>query len=293
MKRLRSIVSPEKKNRRKRINTDKTKLSSPLLTEKSASTSGTTFPTDLTTEQQSSRTQTSNSTEHEKMNQQQFTEYLVTALAGNEGASALRRALKPLIVEQTAQVTAQTQETLKTLVDTVKAQETKIQYLENEIEELKQMAKRKTVMVTGIEHKSNENLETTMLDLCKNKLNVKLEPTEIDSLSRVKKTKQVIMTFTTYRKKAEVMKARKLLKTKMPSVYINESLTPKQSEIFAETRKLMKEKAINTTWTRDGKVYVKETESSQPIHVTKKEELTKYLKININDLQKQGTEIDA
>ena len=80
------------------------------------------------------------------------------------------------------------------------------------------------------------------------------------------------------------MKSKKQLKGHQPPVFINESLTPKQSEIYAEARKLMKTKSIHATWTRDGKTFLKDKVDAVPTKIEEKDQLTKYLKISLAGL---------
>jgi hypothetical protein len=104
---------------------------------------------------------------------------------------------------------------------------------------------------------------------------------DIDSAIRLrgkreqKKTKDILLTVASYRKKLEIVRAKKKLKDCDELIYINEALTPKQSELFAETRSLVKKKTLEATWTRDGKVYVKQNKESSPVTIAKKTDLAK------------------
>ena len=80
------------------------------------------------------------------MNQEQFSTFLISALTNDEGAAAFRKALKPLIDEQTTQ----TQQVLKALTEKVESQEERIQNMECEVDLLKQHGRNKTLVITGI-----------------------------------------------------------------------------------------------------------------------------------------------
>ena len=59
------------------------------------------------------------------------------------------------------------------------------------------------------------------------------------------------------------MKSKKILRNyRDDSIYINESLTPQKSDIFAKARLLRKD--ILSDWTRDGHVYLKKSAEDKP-----------------------------
>ena len=123
-----------------------------------------------------------------------------------------------------------------------------------------------------------------MSKLFKEKLQVHFHPTDIHSLFRLRgrngrkqtsETGDIILTVATYRKKLEIFRAKKNLKMCEGSIYINESLTPKQGELFAATRDMVKNKSLNSTWTRYGKIYIRQQAEGRPMMIYKKEDLIK------------------
>ena len=171
-------------------------------------------------------------------------------------------AIEPLIAENAASISA--------LTDTVTQQQHRIDHLENEIDTMKQQGKRKTLIISGLKQDADENVESLVMKLCKDQLQVNLQPVDIDSVSRLKGKKakvpsDIMLTVTTYRRKLEIVRAKKKLKDCDERIYINESLTPKQGELYADSRKLVKQKLIEATWTRDGTIYVKEKKDSNPV----------------------------
>ena len=255
MKRIREIVSPLKTPSSKRNNSQKTPTKPTRLKEEKPHTSRTTLFKDNS--QTRSRSETSggpkknNNTE---MDSQQFTKFFIDAMNNEEGANAMRKVIAPLIAKQ--------EEQIKSLTDKVKNQQEQMDRMENELEMLKQQTKKKTMVISGLEVKDDEDPEQIAMQLCKDKLKVNLHPVDIDSVSKVK-TKtgnrtDILLTVTTLRKKSDIMRAKKKLKGFEQQIYINESLTPKQGELFAESRKLTKNGSINSAWTRDGKIYIKE-----------------------------------
>ena len=51
------------------------------------------------------------------------------------------------------------------------------------------------------------------------------------------------------------------------NVYVREDLTKAKSQLFAETRKLVKNKVIKSTWTRDGKIFIQPSENARPTQI--------------------------
>ena len=72
------------------------------------------------------------------------------------------------------------------------------------------------------------------------------------------------------------MKVKKGLKNSTgEQIYINESLTPKKSELFARARSLVKEKKMFNAWTRDGHIYMKKNSADNPRLIQSIDELEK------------------
>ena len=224
---------------------------------------------------QTSNPECSTSTMDTAMNFETFRRFFIDTMKDSEGSEVFRTvmmpALKPLIAENTAHIA--------TLVTTIKKQEEKIDGLENEIETLKQHARKKTLMISGLNSTQDQSVEQDVMKLCKDKLQINLHPIDVDSIVRLtrknnaKQNGDILLTLTTYKKKLEIVRAKKKLKDLNEQIYINESLTQKQGELFAAARSLVKKKSLKAAWTRDGKVYVRQKEDSPPVFIAKKDEL--------------------
>uniref|UniRef100_A0A8D9ATW8 PHD-type domain-containing protein n=1 Tax=Cacopsylla melanoneura TaxID=428564 RepID=A0A8D9ATW8_9HEMI len=59
------------------------------------------------------------------------------------------------------------------------------------------------------------------------------------------------------------------------NIYINESLTPYYAKLYAEAKKLKREKNYAFIWIRDGKILLKKTEQSRPMRLMAMEDLGK------------------
>ena len=72
--------------------------------------------------------------------------------------------------------------------------------------------------------------------------------------------KAIIVKFATYSARNNFYRKRAQLKGNktFPRVFINEDLTSQRSKIFKAARKLVKDNAISSAWTYDGRVFVKD-----------------------------------
>ncbi|KAL1453430.1 hypothetical protein WDU94_007570 [Cyamophila willieti] len=59
------------------------------------------------------------------------------------------------------------------------------------------------------------------------------------------------------------------------NIYINESLTPYYAKLYAEAKKIKREKNYAFIWIRDGKILMKKTEQSRPMRLMAMEDLGK------------------
>jgi len=200
----------------------------------------------------------------------EFKANMIGTIKDEEGAKAFRELMKPLITENAEQISK--------LVSIVKSQKAKIDYLETEVEFLKQQAVNKTMIITGV--KVEENLSTLdiALKLFREKLGVSLQPADCDGIFRLANKKNDVddappaiqLTLTTNRKKVEIMQNKKKLKDYAGErIYINEKLTQRQNATFAWARKMVKDKKLHAVWTREGKIFVKKKSDGRPELVTK------------------------
>ena len=112
--------------------------------------------------------------------------------------------------------------------------------LENENRELKRrlysvekIIKRKNLLVYGLPEVNNENTVQIVLEVVKNKLEINLKSTEISDCFRIgkktdKRDRQILLTLISNLKRSELLTEKRKLKG--TSIYINEDLTPEDSE---------------------------------------------------------------
>ena len=278
MKRLRDIVSPRKETQQKRSNSQKTPSKSIKNSADTPTTSRTTLSRKSLLPGTSSRTELSI---ENPMDSATFTKFFKDALKDEETTKQMKEILGPQISENTANIAG--------LIKVIKNQNDKIEKLESEVEYLKQQTRKKSLIVSGLDLQKDDDLEQSLMKLCKEKLKINLHPMDVDSVSKLRKRTgnndrkpDILLTLTTHKKKIEIMREKKKLKQLDSVVYINEHLTPSQGEIFAEARARLKKKTLCATWTRDGLTFVKVQEGDQPTPVKTMDKLNAITKKDIN-----------
>ena len=140
-----------------------------------------------------------------------------------------------------------------------------------EIADLQQYTRRNALRITNPAwpESQDENTDELVLKLAQD-LGVDIQPWEISRSHRVGvprrgKTRTVLVKFIGYRPRERLYKARWDLKDidSLKNVYINEDLTKATSELAYKARMLKKDGKISSTFTSDGKVFVKKFSASK------------------------------
>ena len=143
---------------------------------------------------------------------------------------------------------------------------------------LEQYSRKFNLEIYGIPEQEKEDTEEIVLNLAK-RLNVNLEPEDIDIAHRMKKgntrPRPIIVRFTNYYSRNRLYMNRKKLRRAnfegfiegADRIYINENLTALRSQLFKKVRE--KKGSQNwRIWTLDGTIYVKtDPESSSAIQI--------------------------
>ncbi|XP_057294659.1 uncharacterized protein LOC130623194 [Hydractinia symbiolongicarpus] len=167
-----------------------------------------------------------------------------------------------------------------------KTKEGKINKLRAEINDLEQYGRRVMVDIRGIPRVQNEDttlLTTQLAELMK----VKIEKEDIDISHRTsnKKEASIIVKFNSRYKRNIFYEGRKKLSEKTiqdlgfqgsTKIYINESLTSVNGELFRQAREhLLSKKLVKYVWTKNGQVYVRETDTADIINIKSKDDIFK------------------
>ena len=160
-----------------------------------------------------------------------------------------------------------------TVNDKVSTMEKRLHDIEDDLEEAEQYSRRNCLVFAGINETSDEDVEATVINICKDDLGIRVEKADIDRCHRLgpgpgstkkghpktkKQHRDVIVKFATYRTRDDVYKARFNLRkatSKSKTVFVNESLTQRRSKLFWKVKRgLCKDFKL---WTQDGRIVVK------------------------------------
>lgn len=107
-----------------------------------------------------------------------------------------------------------------------------------------------------------KSVEESVISFIKKSLHVDVTSADISTAHRLKagpkdSIRPVIVRFANRRVRNDVFNAKKLLKGTSSKVFVSEHLTTSDSVLFYEARKLLRDKKIFGTWTKNGLVYVR------------------------------------
>ena len=88
---------------------------------------------------------------------------------------------------------------------------------------------------------------------------------------------------------AQIIYNQRLQKLRNLGIYISEDLTPTQASLFYKARQLKKAKFINTTWTKEGRVFAKRGVGQEPFEITDEHPLLKELSAPLISIQQEGS----
>ncbi|MES9883418.1 MAG: hypothetical protein ABW185_21340 [Sedimenticola sp.] len=162
-------------------------------------------------------------------------------------------------VELTSRISkleAENQELLKTIGN-----------VQNSQDELEQYSRRTCVLISNVKESEGEDIDDIIMDVAKKADVNNISPADIDHAHRNGRRKDgdskpvdIIVKFKTYRARTTFLKGRKYLREHKISVYLNESLTRRRSELLYHCRLLKKDKdsPVTSAYSHDGKLFVKD-----------------------------------
>ena len=110
-------------------------------------------------------------------------------------------------------------------------------------------------------------MQKNFVNFAKTKFNVDvIEITTIQDPTRRKDgTQPIVVQMMSSDRKTELMQRRGQLRA--TNIFPNDHLSPKNSELFREARRLKRGKKVFGAWTIQSKVFAKKTETDQKFHV--------------------------
>ena len=178
-----------------------------------------------------------------------------------ELVDALKEALKdPEVVELISSTLLTEIETLKTVIT---EKDSKIKELEDKIEGLEMYGRRNGVRIYGIPEKKGEDTDEIVISLANN-IGADIPKFALGRSHRVgpknsDKQRPIIAKFIGHNFKVNMLKNKSKLKDleNYDNVFINEDLTSRRAKMAQCARELRKKDKIQSTWTRDGIIFVK------------------------------------
>lgn len=139
-------------------------------------------------------------------------------------------------------------------------------------EEAEQYSRRNCVRISNYKESPDENTDDIVLEVAR-KANVDIKLNDIDRSHRVPRgkdsdnkpkpgPKEIIVKFTSYKSRTNFIKGRKHLRESKSNIFLNEDLTKFRKELAYECRSLKKNtnSTVSQTWSRDGKIFVKDNQ---------------------------------
>ena len=168
-----------------------------------------------------------------------------------------------------------------------KADRENLEWAMQSIDDLEQYTRKHNLEIHGITEFEVENVCDHVVNLG-NLLNVNIHRSEIDICHRMAsnnsdKPRPIIVRFRSYSAKREFYAARKHLRdielgehfAGTDKIYINENLTRYRKDLFAKVRKHKKDKQWHSSWSIDGKLFIKKTQKGKPVRIHCVEDLEK------------------
>ena len=143
--------------------------------------------------------------------------------------------------------------------------ETTVAKLEEEIDAMEQYTRRNSIRISGILEEQDECCEEKVIHVLNTRMGVSppISADHIDRLHRlgklnpgVNKPRQIIVKFTSYRYRSQVMAKRSALKG--TQMFINEDLTRKRNKVMWHCRQEKKVGKLRDCWTNDGRILVRD-----------------------------------
>ena len=162
-----------------------------------------------------------------------------------------------------------------------------------DIDDSEQYTRRNCLIFAGLtEEDEGENTDELVRGVCKEKLDIDLDVSDIDRSHRLGtalrrregdqrsgRPRNLIVKFTNYRAREKVYGARMKLRKFDQKIFINENLTKERSQLFWKIKKANKNKD-HQIWTQDGTIVVKSPNGTR-IKIARESDLSKLSDLNL------------
>ncbi|CAG9813106.1 unnamed protein product [Phaedon cochleariae] len=161
--------------------------------------------------------------------------------------------------------------------------------LRTELELLHQQGRNRNLEICGVPEGRNENTKRLVQSIC-SKLQVEIKEEDFEECHRVAtfpnangttNHKNIVVKFYSRSIRSAILEKQRSLRHNINlndvgfqgegRIFINEHLSPFFKQLFRKAREACKKHNYKFCWIRDGKIFVKKTESSRPIHIIDEE----------------------
>jgi len=196
---------------------------------------------------------------------QSFISCFEMALSNKAVIGKLGEVLEPLLLVRDKQIAQ-----LKTDLASERRKTTE---LEEKLDNLSQWTRNDSLIISGIESQkgeTNDECEAKVINLALG-IGVNITSADINNVHRLhllpNGKSNIIVRFSQHKTKVQMMQKKKILRTSQKDIYINEALTPSRAKLFSDARKLVKDKVIKSTWTRDGQIFTRDLDDTHTMKI--------------------------
>ena len=199
-------------------------------------------------------------------------------------------------LQSSKKLTSKLEMTLSTHGETIGSIQDSLDNLYNTVDELQQYSRRDCLEISGIAKVPNENLSKVMTELG-SIVDVEITEQDISTVHRLPDTAKVkdrmIVKFARRNKRDELYSSRRKLLgkaskdipslakdsdvTRISRIFINESLTSYRKRLFSRINSFRRDHSYKFLWTRNGKIYLKQSEASRSFIFTTDVEFDEFL----------------
>jgi hypothetical protein len=202
------------------------------------------------------------------MTPEAFANLFSSALEFDHMSTAIRAALKPLTDEIATQINVKVEHVEQTVLEHNK----KLIQIDSKIDDLEQNQRKNTLRLIGLAESVQEDTPTKVINFLNQTMKLKIVLSDFDNIHRLptkglNNHRDIILKLNSHLAKISILKQRSNLRKLPDRVYINEDLTKARSYIFKCARDAVKQKKIAAAYTRDGTIFIKQTENASPIRV--------------------------
>jgi hypothetical protein len=165
---------------------------------------------------------------------------------------------------------------INTLEDKDKKNDTEMDKMKIQLDDIQQKEKDRNIIVTGLTDGQLDKEKA--IEVLNEKLGTGIRTNDIEYLLQLKtrenQPNRLRIVFCDKNKKNEIMKQKTKLKN-ISDIWFSDELTKYRSELAYAARQAVKEKNIHQTWVYDSKIFVKRSENDRPTSIRYKDDIHK------------------